>query len=60
MNKTPVLLGCLITALEPVLNPIWVALATRELPGLFAAMGRSVIVLSVVGYNIWEQKHSKS
>jgi len=58
IKKTPALLSCLITAMEPVLNPLWVALATGEIPGPFAAAGGIVIVLTVVGYNIWVEKHA--
>jgi drug/metabolite transporter (DMT)-like permease len=60
IKKTSALLACLITALEPVLNPLWVALATGELPGPFAALGGAVIVATVVGYNIWVEKHQDS
>ena len=53
IKKTSALLACLITATEPVLNPVWVALATGEMPGMFAIIGGVIIVLTVVGYNIW-------
>jgi len=56
IRRTPALLACLITALEPVLNPVWVALATGEMPGPFAAAGGAVIVATVVGYNIWVER----
>jgi len=59
IKTTPALLACLITAVEPVLNPIWVALATGEMPGPFAMMGGAVIVLTVVAYNIWVERSSK-
>ena len=58
IKKTPALLACLITALEPVLNPVWVALFTGESPGVFALLGGGVIVLTVVGYSMWTQRHS--
>jgi len=57
IKRTPALLGCLITALEPVLNPVWVALVLGEVPGPFAIAGGVVIILTVVGYNIWVEKH---
>ena len=60
IKKTPALLGCLITALEPVLNPLWVALATGEMPGPFAIVGGAVIILAVVGYNVWSEKYAKT
>jgi len=53
---TPALLACLITALEPVLNPVWVALATGEVPGPFAAAGGAVIVLTVILYNVRRER----
>jgi len=57
IQRTSALLACLITAVEPMLNPLWVALVTDEVPGPYAAAGGAVIVLSVVGYNIWLEKH---
>ena len=56
IKRTTALLACLITAMEPVLNPIWVALATDEYPGVFALAGGAVIVLTVVSYNIWSAR----
>ena len=56
IKRTAALLACLITALEPVLNPLWVALATNEFPGPFALAGGAVIVLTVVCFNVWTEK----
>jgi drug/metabolite transporter (DMT)-like permease len=63
IKKTPALLGCLISAIEPILNPIWVLLAgilgllpELEIPGRYALMGGAVIILTVVGYNIWVER----
>ena len=53
IQKTPALVACLITALEPVLNPVWVALVTRERPGALAVTGGAVIIVTVVAYNLW-------
>lgn len=65
IKRTPALLACLITALEPVLNPVLVMLAgligflpVVETPGLFAVAGGAVIVLTVVSYNIWVERKS--
>jgi len=55
---TPALLACLVTALEPVLNPLWVALVTEEIPGPFSIAGGAVVVSTVVAYNIWMEKFS--
>jgi len=56
IKRTPALLACLITAMEPVLNPVWVALATPERPGRFALAGGAVILVTVVCYNIWVER----
>jgi drug/metabolite transporter (DMT)-like permease len=59
VRTTPALLACLITALEPVLNPIWVAVFANEVPGRFTLAGGAVIILSVLGYNIWVERNRK-
>ena len=63
IKKTPALLACLISTIEPILNPIWVMLAgilgllpELEVPGFFALIGGIIIVLTVVGYNIWVER----
>jgi len=44
---------CLMVAsLEPILNPIWVALGTGELPSRAALCGGLLIVSSVVGHGL--------
>jgi len=65
IKRTPALLACLITAMEPVLNPVWVLLAglwgflpAVEAPGRFALIGGAIIVATVVVYNIWVEKHT--
>jgi len=54
IKRTPALLACLIVALEPVLNPIWVGLFTPQRPGRFAIFGGAIIVITVVIYNLIE------
>ena len=60
IKKTTALLACLITAMEPVLNPLWVAIAVGESPGPFAAAGGAVIVLSIVSYNLWLESRRRA
>ena len=60
IKRTSALLASLIVALEPVLNPVWVGLATPERPGRYAIVGGAVIILAVVGYNMWVAKENKS
>ena len=52
-------LSCsLIGMIEPLLNPIWVAVFYGEVPGLFALIGGGVVIVSVVVYNVWDEKQS--
>ena len=67
IKKTPALLACLISTIEPVLNPIWVMLAgifgllpELEIPGLFALIGGIIIILTVVAYNIRVERTADS
>jgi drug/metabolite transporter (DMT)-like permease len=60
IKSTPALLACLITAFEPIFNPVWVALATNEIPGPLAILGGVVIVATVLVYNIYVEKKSSS
>jgi len=57
---TSALLACLTSTIEPILNPLWVMLAgfwgilpELEIPGRYALIGGVVIILTVVGYNVW-------
>jgi len=58
IKRTPALLAILIVALEPVLNPIWVAMFTPERPGRFAFLGGIVIVVTIVAFNMWEARRN--
>ena len=60
IKRTAALLACLITAMEPVLNPVWVALVTKEVPGPFTVAGGAVILITVVCYNIWVEKYQNA
>ncbi|MCL2425602.1 MAG: DMT family transporter [Oscillospiraceae bacterium] len=67
IKKTSALLACLTSTVEPILNPIWVMLAglwgflpVTEIPGIFALIGGIVIILTVVGYNMYIERTSKN
>jgi len=42
----------IIMTLEPILNPVWVALFAGELPGFWAMIGGSIVIV-VIGVRIW-------
>ena len=53
-------LSCsLIGMIEPLLNPLWVAIFYGEIPGVFALLGGIVVIASVITYNVWDEKQSK-
>jgi len=60
IKRTSALLASLMAAIEPVLNPVWVALATPEKPGRYALSGGIVIILTIVGYNVWIARRTES
>jgi drug/metabolite transporter, DME family len=47
VNALPAVRGALLATIEPVLNPLWVALVRGERPSRFAAIGGLVILVSV-------------
>jgi len=52
----PPLACSLLSAMEPLLNPIWVALAGGEVPGIFALVGGAVVIATVTVWCIWKDK----
>lgn len=52
LKTTPAVTASLVSGLEPVLNPILVALFYHERMGRFALAGAAVVVIGVVGYNV--------
>ena len=46
----------LIGMLEPIMNPIWVALFYGEIPGRFALLGGVIVITTVMLYTIWSEK----
>ncbi|MBE6909664.1 MAG: EamA family transporter [Ruminococcaceae bacterium] len=57
IRRTPPVTASLITGLEPVLNPIWVAIFYHETISGLAAVGAVVVVGSLIVYNAWIAKN---
>lgn len=54
-------LACsLIGMLEPLLNPVWVAIFVREIPGMFALSGAVIIVGIVTWWCITDSRNGQS
>lgn len=56
----PALAASLIGVLEPLLNPVWVAIFDGEIPGMTALIGAVIIVVSVSGWCILSEKQEKA
>ena len=56
-NKHCSPLACaLIGSLEPLLNPVWVAIFDGERPGIFALVGGVIVIASIGVWCIWKDK----
>ena len=50
-------LACsLISAVEPLLNPLWVFIFDGEMPGFYAIAGGSVVITAVVAWTVWSAR----
>ena len=56
LKTTPSVTASLVSGIEPVLNPILVAVFYGEKMGTLALVGAAVVIGSVVGYNILRQR----
>lgn len=52
LKTTPPISASLITGIEPVLNPILVALFYGEHMGTMALIGAAIVIVGVIGYNV--------
>ena len=51
-GKCSPLACCLLGALEPLLNPLWVLLFYGEKPGVFALIGGAVVIATVTVWSM--------
>ena len=52
LKTTPAVTASLVSGIEPVLNPILVAVFYQEHMGALSLVGAAVVILGVVGYNV--------
>lgn len=60
LETTAPVTACLLTGIEPVLNPIWVALFYNEPITFLFALGGIIVLVSVTVYQLWDMKHSEA
>ena len=54
----PPLACCLLGALEPLLNPVWVAIFDGERPGIWALIGGVIVVASITVWLATDKKET--
>ncbi|MCQ2560550.1 MAG: DMT family transporter [Clostridia bacterium] len=54
LETTPAVTACLITGLEPILNPIWTAMFYGEPITTMFVIGAVIVLISVSLYNLWD------
>ena len=53
----PPLACCLLGAVEPLLNPLWVFLLDGEAPGPRALAGGAVVIATITLWSVWKYRH---
>ena len=56
----PPLACCLLGAVEPLLNPLWVFLLDGEAPGPRALAGGAVVIVTITVWSVWKAKHPEA
>ena len=59
LKTTPPVTAALVSGIEPVLNPILVAVFYHETIGHMAMIGAVIVVISVLAYNAIRAKQTK-
>ena len=59
LKTTPPVTASLVSGIEPILNPILVAVFYGEEVGVFAFVGAVIVIVGVVGYNVIKGKEEK-
>ena len=53
IKRTPPVTASLITGMEPIMNPLWVALFYGETVSPLSIVGSVIVIGSIVLYNVW-------
>ena len=54
LDRIPLVTGALLTMLEPVLNPIWVALFYGETMGVMSVVGTVILLGTAAVYSVMQ------
>lgn len=58
LDRMPIVAGVLLSMLEPVLNPIWVAIFYGEVVGKMSLIGMVIILGTAAVYSVWQIKNT--
>jgi len=58
LKHTPSVTASLVGGIEPVLNPIWVAIFYGEMVGPLALVGAVIVIGSILAYNVIQDKQN--
>ena len=59
IEHTPPVTASLITGMEPILNPLWVAIFYGERISPLSMIGAVIVVVSIIAYNVWLARRPK-
>lgn len=54
LDEVPAVTASLTTAIEPILNPLLVAVFYHEMVTPLSMIGAVIVVVGIVGYNVWK------
>lgn len=55
LDEVPAVTASLTTAIEPILNPLLVAVFYRETVTPLSFVGAVIVIVAIVGYNVWKE-----
>ena len=60
IEHCPPLVACLVSVIEPLLNPVWVLIFDGEAPGPLALVGGLIAVASITLWSAWDARAQKA
>ncbi len=58
LETTSAITACLVTGIEPVLNPILVAVFYGEMMGTLSILGAVIVIVGVIAYSVLKEKQT--
>ncbi|MBR4500681.1 MAG: EamA family transporter [Clostridia bacterium] len=59
IRRIPAVTASLLTGLEPIMNPLWVAVFYHEKVSPLSLVGAVIVVVSILAYNVWLARGGK-